>query len=141
MNLKEGDPVLLSIAFCGACPSCHAGHPSYCYDAYGLNFAHPGCDSYQVTVAPGQDTVAPVVGGFFGQSSLGSLAVVNASCIVSLTGIVKSREELHLFSPLGCGFQTGAGTLSNLGKAQSDDSVAILGLGGVGLSAVMVSEH
>ncbi len=64
MNLNEGDPVLLSIAFCGACPSCQAGHPSYCYDAYGLNFAHPGCDSYQVIAAPGQDTASPVVGGF-----------------------------------------------------------------------------
>ncbi|OJJ59285.1 hypothetical protein ASPSYDRAFT_79103 [Aspergillus sydowii CBS 593.65] len=131
MNLNEGDPVLLSIAFCGACPSCQAGHPSYCYDAYGLNFAHPGCDSYQVIAAPGQDTASPVVGG------LGSLAVVSASCIVSLAGIAKSREELQLFAPLGCGFQTGAGTLSNLGKAQPDDSVTILGLGGVGLSAVM----
>ncbi|KAJ5419002.1 uncharacterized protein N7487_002552 [Penicillium crustosum] len=140
MNLKEGDPVLLSIAFCGACPSCRAGHPSYCYDAYGLNFAHPGCDSYQVILAPGQDTTAHVVGGFFGQSSLGSLAVARANCIVSLAGIVKSREELQLFAPLGCGFQTGAGTVSNLGKAQPNDSVAIIGLGGVGLSAVMAAK-
>ncbi|OJJ07161.1 hypothetical protein ASPVEDRAFT_876829 [Aspergillus versicolor CBS 583.65] len=86
-----------SIAFCGSCPSCSSGHPSYCYDAYKLNFAHPGCDAYA------QDTSTPVVGGFFGQSSLGNLAVVKASCIVNLSGIVKSREELQLFAPLGCG--------------------------------------
>lgn len=133
MNLKEGDPVLLSIAFCGSCPSCRSGHPSYCYDAYKLNFAHPGCHTYS------QDNSTPVVGGFFGQSSLGNLAVVKASCIVNLSGIVKSREELQLFAPLGCGFQTGAGTVSKLGKAQPEDDVAIVGLGGVGLAGVMVS--
>lgn len=80
-----------------------------------------------------------MVGGFFGQSSLGNLAVVKASCIVNLSGIVKSREELQLFAPLGCGFQTGAGTVSKLGKAQPEDDVAIVGLGGVGLAGVMVS--
>jgi len=67
--------------------------------------------------------------------------VVNASCIVNLSGIVQSREELQLFAPLGCGFQTGAGTVSKLGKAQPEDDVAIIGLGGVGLAGVMVSGH
>ncbi|KAF9887945.1 hypothetical protein FE257_009467 [Aspergillus nanangensis] len=138
LNLQEGDPVLLSIAFCNNCPSCQSGHPSYCYSAYALNFANPGRDTYQArSVGTEQDFV--VAGGFFGQSSLGSLAIVKESCIVSVAGAVKSRSELQLFAPLGCGFQTGAGTVSKLGKAQPGDSVAIIGLGGVGLSAVMAA--
>jgi Zn-dependent alcohol dehydrogenase len=38
---------------------------------------------------------------------------------------------------LGCGIQTGAGTVLNAAKAGPEDTVCVLGLGGVGLSAVM----
>ena len=138
MNLQEGDPVLLSIAFCNACPSCRSGHPSYCQSALELNFAHPGCETYRM--GGEKDRSTPVVGGFFGQSSLGSLAVVKISCIVSLAGVVTSPDELKMFAPLGCGLQTGAGTVLNLGKAVPSDSVVIIGIGGVGLAAVMVSD-
>lgn len=139
INLQEGDPVLLSIAFCNGCPSCRSGHPSYCKSALKLNFAHPGRETYKVGASGNKRTTA--VGGFFGQSSLGSLAVVDISCIVSLAGIVKSRDELKMFAPLGCGFQTGAGTVMNLGKAVPTDSVTIIGGGAVGLAGVMVSGY
>jgi Zn-dependent alcohol dehydrogenase len=56
-----------------------------------------------------------------------------------MNGIVKDREELKLFAPLGCGFQTGAATVSILAQAKPSDSVAIIGLGGVGLAGIMVS--
>lgn len=138
MNLQEGDPVLLSIAFCDSCPSCQSGHPSYCQSALKLNFGHPGRGTYRT--GAGKDKSTTVVGGFFGQSSLASLAVVNISCIVSLASIVNTREELKMFAPLGCGFQTGAGTVLNLGKAVPSDSVTIIGIGGVGLAGVMVSD-
>ncbi|KAJ4253836.1 hypothetical protein NW762_010231 [Fusarium torreyae] len=57
-----------------------------------------------------------------------------------MNGIVKDREELKLFSPLGCGFQTGAATVSILAQAKPSDSVAIIGLGGVGLAAIMAAK-
>ncbi|KAJ5365691.1 hypothetical protein N7517_008577 [Penicillium concentricum] len=135
MNLQEGDPVLLSFAFCNTCSSCRSGHPSYCRSALKVNFAHPGRDTYRLE---GKDKT--VVGGFFGQSSMGSLAVVDISCIVSLAGVVKSRDELKLFAPFACGFQTGAGTVENLGKAMPSDSVAIIGVGGVGLTGIMAAK-
>lgn len=59
--------------------------------------------------------------------------------VVNVTGLVKDREELKLLAPLGCGVQTGSGTVLRVAKATKEDSVAVLGLGGVGLSAVMVS--
>jgi Zn-dependent alcohol dehydrogenase len=89
----------------------------------------------------GKDQSITVVGGFFGQSSLGSLAVVDVSCIVSLADIVNTRDELKMLAPLGCGFQTGAGTVLNLGKAIPSDTVTIIGIGGVGLAGVMVSGY
>ncbi|KAM0428126.1 hypothetical protein ACHAPT_007026 [Fusarium lateritium] len=89
---------------------------------------------------PNRIIISSVAGGFFGQSSLANLAVVKESCIVNVNGIVKDREELKLFAPLGCGFQAGAATVSILAKAQPTDSVAIIGLGGVGLAGVMAAK-
>lgn len=59
--------------------------------------------------------------------------------VVNVSGIIKSKEELKLFAPLGCGFQTGAGTVTDLAGTTEKDTVAIFGLGGVGLAAIMVS--
>lgn len=50
---------------------------------------------------------------------------------------MKDKRELQLFAPLGCGIQTGAGTVINAAQAGPNDTVCVLGLGGVGLSAVM----
>lgn len=136
--LREGDPVLLSYAFCNDCSSCLGGHPAYCLSALGLNFGDSG-GAYRRHANAGGDKGVSVAGGFFGQSSLASLAVVRECCIISVAGIVKDKEELKLFAPLGCGFQTGAATVSVLAGAQPSDSVAIVGLGGVGLAGIMAS--
>lgn len=80
-----------------------------------------------------------MAGQFFGQSSFANLSAVKEASIVNVKGLIKDEEELKLFAPMGCGFQTGAGTVTNLAKATSSDSVVVMGLGGVGLAAVMVS--
>lgn len=78
-------------------------------------------------------------GSFFGQSSFASRAVVNAASVINLRGVVKSDEELKCLAPLGCGVQTGSAAMLNIGAIKSGQDVAIIGAGGVGLSAVMVS--
>ena len=137
-DLKEGDPVLLAYPFCRICPSCKSGHPAYCYKSYTLSFGDPGRSTYKTSPAAEEGEKESIVGEFFGQSSLGDMAVVKECCINSMAGLVNNRDELALFAPLGCGFETGAGTVTKLAVAQPSDSVAILGLGGVGLAAVMV---
>jgi Zn-dependent alcohol dehydrogenase len=77
-------------------------------------------------------------GSFFGQSSFSSYAIVKESSVVNVTGLVKDEEELKMFAPMGCGFQTGVGTVERLCGAGEEDAVVIMGLGGVGLSAIMV---
>jgi len=63
-----------------------------------------------------------------------------ATSVVNVTSLVKDEAELKLFAPLGCGIQTGAGTITELGGAGPSDKVAIIGLGGVGLAGIMAAK-
>jgi Zn-dependent alcohol dehydrogenase len=67
------------------------------------------------------------------------LTAVKESSVVNVLEIVKDRDELCLFAPLGCAILSGAGTVTKLAGATEKDSIAIFGMGGVGLAAIMVS--
>lgn len=128
---KPGDPVLLSFDSCRCCAMCEAGLPSYCVDFNTLNFR-----GEEIFEADGEK----IFGRFFGQSSFASLSVVSERSVVNAKDLIKDDNELKLFAPLGCGIQTGSGTVINVAKAGPDDSLAIIGLGGVGLSAIMAAK-
>jgi len=81
-----------------------------------------------------------ISGCFFGQSSFASHSIVNETSVVNAKDLVKTEDELKLFAPLGCGIQTGSGTVVNVAKATPADTICIMGLGGVGLSAVMAAK-
>jgi Zn-dependent alcohol dehydrogenase len=132
-KFEVGDPVLLSFDHCTKCTQCRSGHPAYCISFNPLNMAG------EKTTFQGAE--GDVAGQFFGQSSFANLSAVKEASIVNVKGLIKDEEELKLFAPMGCGFQTGAGTVINLAKATSEDSVVVLGLGGVGLAAIMVSQQ
>lgn len=73
-----------------------------------------------------QDYSTPLVGGFFGQSSLGNPRSSARAALLACQ-VRQTMRGLQLFAPLGCVFQTGAGTRSKLAKVQSEDNVAITG--------------
>ncbi|KAE8135285.1 hypothetical protein BDV38DRAFT_252936 [Aspergillus pseudotamarii] len=54
--------------------------------------------------------------------------------------MLRRADELKLFAPLGCGFQTGMGAILNTSNAGPDDIVMILGLGAVGMGALMTAK-
>jgi Zn-dependent alcohol dehydrogenase len=56
---------------------------------------------------------------------------------VNASGLVNDKKDLQMFAPLGCGIQTGSGTVVNVSGAGKNDAICIMGLGGVGLSAIM----
>ena len=130
---KVGDPVLLSFASCNSCEVCTSGHHSHCNGFNDLNFG-PQPPVFGAKDDPSNPTIP---GAFFGQSSFASLSIVRECSIVNATSLVSSKEELQLLAPLGCGVQTGTGTVINAAQATSADTVCVLGLGGVGLSAIM----
>ncbi|OAX80739.1 hypothetical protein ACJ72_04923 [Emergomyces africanus] len=137
---KPGDPVLLSFASCGICHLCTTAHPAHCTRFSELNFA--GSKDFCSHAEPGSSgkQEPSIRGSFFGQSSFASLTIAAESSVVNMGGIVRSTEELKLFAPLGCGVQTGCGTITNVANAGPNDTVAIIGLGGVGLSAIMAAK-
>lgn len=134
---QVGDPVLLSFSPCQACEQCRTGHPGHCVDFNPINF-EVRSDDYRVAREASSSSTEPTIyGKFFGQSSLLSLSIVNEASVVNVRGLVNSREELALYAPLGCGIQTGSGAIIQAAQAHENDRVTVLGLGGVGLSAVM----
>jgi len=129
---EPGDPVLLSFSFCNECVLCKANHHSHCPRSTDLNFGGP-----YPTFSQASSPELNISGLFFGQSSFASLSIVRQCSVVNVKQHVQSKHELQLFAPLGCGIQTGSGTVINCAKAGPDDTVLVMGLGGVGLSAIM----
>jgi Zn-dependent alcohol dehydrogenase len=128
----SGDKVLLSYAYCDECSECVSGHLPYCQDLLALNFGGQRSDG---TSALSLQDGSKLHGHFFGQSSFSRLAVVNRRSLVK----VPKDLSLALFAPLGCGLQTGAGAVLNTLNVQAGSTVAIFGVGSVGLSAIMAS--
>ncbi|KAL2867807.1 NAD(P)-dependent alcohol dehydrogenase [Aspergillus lucknowensis] len=135
---KVGDPVIMSFSSCKSCEPCARGHPAHCTGFNAINFeVVPGNFVFKEASASSTVSGPDIYGQFFGQSSFASSSIVNEDSIVNVSGLVESRDELTLLSPLGCGVQTGSGAIINAANAGPDDRVAVIGLGGVGLSAVM----
>lgn len=131
---QPGDPVLLSYAFCKECGLCKSGCHSNCMRFNELNFGDV-CRSFGEKSS--KENSEDIGGAFFGQSSFGSMSIVKECSVVNAKNLIKNVDELKLFAPLGCGIQTGSGTVVNCAKAGPDDIICIMGLGGVGLSAIM----
>jgi aryl-alcohol dehydrogenase len=128
-KVRVGDPVVLTFRSCGRCGMCQRGEPAYCVDFSTLNFSGRRTDGTCTTHLAG----ACVTANFFGQSSFAQYALASERNIVRLPADV----PVHLMGPLGCGVQTGAGSIMRSMACPAGSSVAILGGGSVGLSAVL----
>ncbi|MFF2484582.1 NAD(P)-dependent alcohol dehydrogenase [Paenibacillus sp. NPDC058071] len=130
-TVAKGDHVVMSFASCGECKNCKEGHPAYCYKFMPLNMGGKMEDGSSRLHHHGVE-----ISNFFGQSSFGTFAIVHERNVVK----VDKEVELALLGPLGCGIQTGAGSVLNVLKPAFGSSLAVFGAGGVGLSAVMAAK-
>ena len=132
-QVQMGDHVVLAPASCGKCSFCQSGHPSYCIHLFTLNLPGPRADGS----CPYHDKQGNVVGGFFfGQSSFGTYSLAAENNVVK----VPPDVPLEILGPLGCGMQTGAGTVLNVLKPTAGESIAIFGVGPVGLAGLMAAK-
>jgi aryl-alcohol dehydrogenase len=128
-KVKPGDHVALSWMSCGECTSCKAGKDSYCVNFLPLNFSGARPDG-TTTLRKGDQVIH---GSFFGQSSFANFALATERNIVK----VSEDVPLEILGPLGCGIMTGAGAVMNSLQAGPGTSIAIFGVGPVGMSAVL----
>lgn len=134
-GFEIGDHVILTYDACGACPQCGNAKPAYCDQHGSLNFAGTRPDGRLTHRRAGSDT-PDVYGSFFQQSSFASYALSHASNTIK----VDKSLPLATLAPLGCGVQTGAGTVFNTLQVKPGTTLAIFGCGCVGLSAVMAAK-
>lgn len=130
-NLKVGDHVILTVASCGECDQCLAGHPAECRRVNELNFGGYYQDGTKRLHQGDQE-----LGNYFGQSSFATHAIVNKRSAIK----VDPDLDLKWYGPLGCGLNTGASAILNVFQPDIGDSVAVFGTGAVGLAAIMAAK-
>lgn len=120
-GLSAGDRVLVCwLPACGACPSCKRGQTHLCLagfmNAGTPNFKRPGGDVF----------------GFAGTGTFTEEVVVGADCAVPIPDDV----PFEIAALIGCGVTTGLGAAINTAQVEAGSSVAVIGCGGVGISAI-----
>lgn len=127
-SLSVGQPVALSwLVPCGTCRSCRAGRVWACVDS--PSFRHRMLDG--ATVLEGAD--ADPVLSYCGIATMAEATVVPEAAAITLPdGVDPAVAAL-----IGCCVTTGVGAVLKTAVVPPGASVAVIGLGGVGLSCVM----
>jgi aryl-alcohol dehydrogenase len=133
-TVAPGDHVVMTYMSCGLCLTCETGHPAHCSHMHPLNFGGGRIDGSTSTCSCVDDT--PIHDHFFGQSSFSTYVIANERNVVK----VPKDAPLELLGPLGCGIQTGAGSVLKALKVEAGSSFAAFGAGAVGLAAVMAAK-
>lgn len=130
-KVKPGDRVVLSWApNCGHCFYCHESHPTLC-DTYGEAAGSGGLWDKSSRLGP---TDAPIK-HYSCVSSFAELAVVpEAGCI-----IIPDDVPFAIAALVGCAVTTGFGAVVNDAQVRAGESVAVVGIGGVGINAIQAA--
>jgi S-(hydroxymethyl)glutathione dehydrogenase/alcohol dehydrogenase len=127
---RVGDLVVLAwVAPCGSCPACARGEAWLC--ATPLGGGHRlAPDLVRLRRGDGSP-----IGVYSGIGTFSTGQVVAAAAAVP----VDPRTPPEVAALIGCAASTGVGAVRNTAGVQSGESVVIVGLGGVGLSALMAA--
>jgi S-(hydroxymethyl)glutathione dehydrogenase/alcohol dehydrogenase len=127
-GLEPGDHVVLSfIPSCGACPSCQAGMRNLC-DIGALLLSG-------TSVSDGTHRVHANGKPVFPMTLLGTFSpymVVHKSSVVKIDPSI----PFEVACLVGCGVTTGYGSAVRTADIRPGDDVAVIGVGGVGMSAL-----
>ncbi|MGK2903389.1 MAG: S-(hydroxymethyl)mycothiol dehydrogenase [Mycobacterium sp.] len=119
-HVEPGDFVILNWrAVCGECRACKRGRPHLCFDTFNA--------TQKMTLTDGTE-LSPALGiGAFADKTLvheGQCTNVDPTADPAVAGL------------LGCGVMAGLGAAVNTGAVNRDDTVAVIGCGGVGDAAI-----
>lgn len=132
-RVREGDRVVMFAPSCGACPNCEARRPAYCLRHLALKMNGVRADG-SPTLRQGGRRLG---GAFFQQSSLARHALATERNVVRVDGNVPA----HVLAALPCGVNTGAGAAENVLGVRAGMSIAIVGVGAVGMAALLAARE
>ncbi|EHR69602.1 Zn-dependent alcohol dehydrogenase, class III [Burkholderiales bacterium JOSHI_001] len=130
-DLAPGDRVVLVfMPSCGGCLPCQEGRPALCEPGAAANGAGALLGDVRRLHLDGQPVNHHVGVSCFAEQ-----------CVVSRKSCVKIDRELSPAeaSLFGCAVLTGVGAVINTARVQAGTRVAVLGLGGVGFSALLAA--
>src|SRR5246500_2030858 len=128
-DLKVGDHVVMVfVPSCGHCPPCAEGRPALCEPGAAANGAGTLLSGERRLHRNGQD-----IHHHLGCSAFAEYATVSRRSLVKIDKELP-LDEAALF---GCAVLTGVGAVINTAKVSAGTSVAVVGLGGVGLSSLL----
>jgi alcohol dehydrogenase len=130
-GLGVGDHVILVfVPSCGGCVPCMEGRPGLCEPAVPAN-----ASGTLITGARRLKLGGAPVNHHIGVSAFAEYAVVSRNSLVKIDQDLPF-EEAALF---GCAVVTGAGAVFNTARLPAGASVAVVGLGGVGLMSMLAA--
>jgi S-(hydroxymethyl)glutathione dehydrogenase/alcohol dehydrogenase len=119
--VREGDTVLLStLAHCGRCPACEVGRPTECRNA-------PSPKDTQPFVVDGKPAFQ-----FANTSTFCERTVVKEQSAIP----IDPKVPFDRACLIGCGIMTGYGAVINRAKVETGATMAVFGVGGIGLNCV-----
>ncbi len=127
-SLKPGDHVIpLYTAECGECKFCKSGKTNLCQAiraTQGKGLMPDGTTRFSYNGEP--------VYHYMGTSTFSEYTV----CAEISLAKVNPQAPLDKVCLLGCGVTTGIGAVHNTAKVKAGDTVAVFGLGGIGLAVI-----
>ncbi|HUZ12472.1 MAG TPA: Zn-dependent alcohol dehydrogenase [Caulobacteraceae bacterium] len=124
-TVAPGDHVITCLSvFCGHCEDCLTGHMSLCRNP---------------EVRPGPGAGPPRLEGATGPvNQFASLSSFAEQMLIHEHACVAIRKDMPLdrAALIGCGVMTGVGAVIHTAQVKPGESVAVIGCGGVGLSAI-----
>lgn len=130
-GFEPGDHVVPSyVASCGHCEMCTVGRPALCEPATASNAAALLRDGTTRLHKDGER-----IHHHSGIAGFAEYAVLPVDALVKIDKEIPF-EHAALF---GCGVVTGVGSVVNTSDLKPGESIAIVGLGGVGLSALLAA--
>jgi S-(hydroxymethyl)glutathione dehydrogenase/alcohol dehydrogenase len=119
--VREGDTVLLStLAHCGRCPACEVGRPTECRNA-------PSPKDMMPFIVDGKPAFQ-----FANTSTFTEQTIVKEQSAIP----VDARVPFDRACLIGCGIMTGYGAVINRAKVETGATMAVFGVGGIGLNCV-----
>ena len=128
-HVAPGDQVVLVYQpQCGECPCCVAGDAHLCEPGLAANRA-----GALLSGGPRLSFNGKPIHHHMGLSAFAEMALVSEHSLVKVDGDL----EPEIAALFGCAVMCGAGSVINTGHVKAGETVAIIGVGGVGASAIL----